>query len=166
MDLKLRVEVGNYKENILKIESLCQTWYEETKYAKTFETSFNPNRDYFNLLHGTGNLITLCLFLGDVLVATYVGVKCTSMQDKAIRMCQPLVWCIHKDYRGVGYLSYFMTTIEKTLVEKGVHIYSLCLDKNKEYKSVGKYLEQVRGFTCIESYFYKDIRGEQDGFCN
>lgn len=157
--------VGNYQENILAIESLCKTWHKERKYVKTFEVQYNPDREYFNLCNRSGNLITVCIFDGDVLVGAYLGYKDTSMQDKSITLAHCLMWCIAKEYRCSELLVKFLKYLEDTMLMNNIMQYSLSVDADTNIK-LEKYLvheSNPRPFAKIESYFYRDLREISNG---
>jgi len=150
-----------YKELILSVEELCRTWHEERKYVKTFGISFNPDREYFNLLYRSGNLVDVYILDGDKLVGCYLGCKSKSMHDTNIKQCQVMLWCIAKEYRSSDLLIKFLAFIDAEMKRHTVDLYSLCLDDSPEYEKTGKYLcSEINPtpFTKIESYFHRDMR--------
>ena len=161
LDKYITFTSGNYKDNILKIEALCESWHEERKYVKEFKIKYNPDREYFNLLYRTGNLITICIFHNGSIVGAYLGYKSNCMQDKNLSIAQALLWCIKKEYRSSSLLIAFLKYIDETLIELGVDTYSLCLDDSKEHSRLDSYLvseTNPRPFKKIESYYYRDLR--------
>lgn len=153
--------VGNYEENILKIEALCESWHEDRKYVKEFGIKYNPDRAYFNVLNRSGNLVVVCIFDNDLLVGTYLGFSGRCMQDKDITMVHPLLWCIRKEYRTGELLVKFLSFLDRLMEKNGIMQYSLCLDATSEYERLGEYLvssSNPRPFKKIETYYYRDIR--------
>lgn len=156
----IRFTLGNYKENILSIESLCKQWHKERKYVQAFKVEYNPDREYFNLLNRSGDLITVCIFDGVSLVGAYLGYRCNCMQDKDIVMSHCLMWCIAKEYRCSELLVKFLKYLEDVMLVNNIMQYSLSVDADTNIK-LEKYLvheSNPRPFTKIESYFYRDLR--------
>lgn len=154
---------GNYEDNILKIEALCEAWHEDRKYVKEFKVNYNPDRTYFNLLNRSGNLVTVCIFDGDLLVGTYMGYRSKCMQDKDLTLVHCLMWCIRKEYRSGMIIVNLFKYLDKYMKTNNIHQYSLCLDDLPEYTKLESYLTgevNPRPFTKIESYYYRDLREE------
>ena len=131
---------GNYEDNILKIESLCESWHEDRKYVKTFKVNYNPDRTYFNLLNRTGNLVTVCIFDNDLLVGSYIGYRSKCMQDKDITLVHVLLWCIRKEYRSGVILLNLIKYLDRYMQNNNIDQYSLCLDDLPEYDKLERYL--------------------------
>jgi len=149
----------DYDRDYQDVVDLCGTWWEDSLFYKTYRIPYKVDKRVFDAGNEAGALLA---FAGrneeGKAVAAYVAIISPYLFNPEYLMAVECVWCLHKDYRNLGYSIGLLDEIEKRLIDRGVNILSLASSAAPEYASLGMLLRR-RGYTLMDNIYMKSLRG-------
>lgn len=145
------------RECIKEIRDLCELWWDDSLFAKTYKVKYDPDVSMYENLYDSGLLLCICGRNSEnTLVACYMAVITPYQFNPSLTIAAEIVWCVHPKYQKSGIVIKLISSILKELEKRDVNFATLALPNIDEYKSLGRWLEKKK-FILMDNVYFKEI---------